>query len=139
MSNVIMTATIEEFYHMVGLRSEKSAQNFFRDFIATPLKEYLDSYYSERTEDPINFAKKPKKEKVENKTGKDKYIKKLSNKNKIKNGKAANNKPKQVKTKQDKHVTKKVVKNNTAKPVKKSTNKSSNGIKTYRGKQFKSK
>ena len=139
MSNVIMTATIEEFYHMVGLRSEKAAQNFFRDFIATPLKEYLDSYYSERTEDPINFAKKPKKEKVENKTGKDKYIKKLSNKNKIKNGKAANNKPKQVKTKQDKHVTKKVVKNNTTKPVKKSTNKASNGIKTYRGKQFKSK
>lgn len=46
MSTVVMTATIEEFEHFISLRSEKSAQNFIRDIIAIPLKEYLEEYYT---------------------------------------------------------------------------------------------
>lgn len=50
MSTVVMTATIEEFEHFIKLRADKAAQNFIRDMIATPIKEYLEAYYR-RVED----------------------------------------------------------------------------------------
>ena len=46
MSTVVMTATVEEFDHFVKVRADKAAQNFIRDEIAIPLKEYLERYYA---------------------------------------------------------------------------------------------
>lgn len=45
MSSVVMTATIAEFEHFIKLRADKAAQNFIRDMIAIPIKEYLENYY----------------------------------------------------------------------------------------------
>ena len=46
MSTVVMTATVEEFDHFIAVRADKAAQNFIRDMIAVPLKEYMEKYYS---------------------------------------------------------------------------------------------
>jgi thymidylate synthase ThyX len=46
MSTIVMTATVEEFKHFIDVRADKAAQNFIRDEIAVPLKEYLEKYYS---------------------------------------------------------------------------------------------
>ena len=46
MSTVVMTATVEELYHFIEVRADKAAQNFIRDMIAVPLKEYMEKYYS---------------------------------------------------------------------------------------------
>ena len=46
MSTIVMTATVEEFDHFIAVRADKAAQNFIRDMIAVPLKEYMDKYYS---------------------------------------------------------------------------------------------
>ena len=140
MSSVIMTATIEEFNHMIELRSDKAAQNFFRDMIATPLKEYLEKFYELKAENAPKKAVTNKEKAVTknkpqktvknrqhkksdvNKQGKEKFIKKLSNKNNFKN------KSKSTSNKQQKKVVKTVAKN-----VKKTTpKKSHNDIKTYK-------
>ena len=138
MSTVIMTATIEEFNHMIELRSDKAAQNFFRDFIATPLKEYLKAYYEDKqareNKQPKSSANKEETKRVRkaskevNTQGKDKYIKKLSNKNNHKN------KTTKVKANNKTQGNKNVVKTNT-KRVKKTTN----DIKVYNKKPFKKK
>ena len=47
MSTIVMTATIEEFDHFIDVRADKAAQNFIRDEIAVPLKEYLERFYTE--------------------------------------------------------------------------------------------
>ena len=144
MSSVVMTATIEEFNHMIELRSDKAAQNFFRDFIAIPLKEYLENYYSLKQE-KVETAPKTSKEsnhsskrrgrkdhKIEvNKQAKDKFIKKLSNKNNYKAKGKANSKTSQKKTTTNSKAT--------PKNAKKAVNKKVySDIKTYR-KPFKSK
>jgi thymidylate synthase ThyX len=46
MSTIVMTATVEEFDHFIAVRADKAAQNFIRDMIAVPLKEYMEKYYS---------------------------------------------------------------------------------------------
>lgn len=50
MSILVMTATIEEFNWIIGVRADKRAQNFFRDEIATPIKEYIESEHAARLE-----------------------------------------------------------------------------------------
>jgi len=47
MSTVIMTATVESFRHFIAVRADKAAQNFIRDMIAYPLKNYLERYANE--------------------------------------------------------------------------------------------
>lgn len=138
MSSVVMTATIEEFNHMIELRSDKAAQNFFRDCIATPLKEYLDEFYAYKQEagNKVKATKDNENQKRErknnhrsdvNRQGKDKYIKKLSNKNNYKNKNKANSKPAQKKA--GMNTNSKM----NAKNVKKNVNKKvHNDIKTYR-------
>lgn len=51
MSTVVMTATINEFDHFIELRADKAAQNFIRDQIAIPLKNYLENYYKSKAVD----------------------------------------------------------------------------------------
>ena len=48
MSTIVMTATIEQFNHFIGLRADPAAQNFIRDMIAKPLKAYLEEYYADK-------------------------------------------------------------------------------------------
>ena len=48
MSTVVMTATLEEFDHFVDVRADKAAQNFIRDMIAVPIKNFLEKYYAEQ-------------------------------------------------------------------------------------------
>ena len=49
MSTIVMTATLEEFDHFVSVRADKAAQNFIRDMIAYPIKEFLEKYYAEQS------------------------------------------------------------------------------------------
>ena len=48
MSTLVMTATLEEFDHFTSVRADKAAQNFIRDMIAIPIKNFLDKYYAEQ-------------------------------------------------------------------------------------------
>ena len=57
MSTVIMTATVESFDHFVEVRADKAAQNFIRDMIAIPLKEYMAKYDAEH----VNERRAPRK------------------------------------------------------------------------------
>ena len=54
MSTVVMTATVEELDHFVKVRADKAAQNFIRDLIAVPIKEYLEQFYSPENRSAIN-------------------------------------------------------------------------------------
>ena len=57
MSTVIMTGTVESFDHFVEVRADKAAQNFIRDMIAVPLKEYMAKYDAEH----VNERRAPRK------------------------------------------------------------------------------
>lgn len=54
MSTIVMTATVEEFDHFINVRADKAAQNFIRDEIAVPLKEYLERYYAPENKSKTN-------------------------------------------------------------------------------------
>lgn len=49
MSTIVMTATIEEFNHFVVMRADPAAQNFIREMIAIPLRDYLKECYDNKT------------------------------------------------------------------------------------------
>ena len=85
MSTVVMTATVEEFDHFIKVRADKAAQNFIRDMIAVPLKEYMEKYYSETLKD-MQKAKAIQKSNT-------KYHKKQQSMNEAKNRKGRHAKP----------------------------------------------
>lgn len=83
MSTIVMTATIEEFEHMCKERSSKAAQSFFREYIAKPIKEYIDKYYSSMESE---FRVKTKQEIKVNNSEAASYKKKLQAKQQFKKG-----------------------------------------------------
>ena len=85
MSTIVMTATVEELEHFIKVRADKAAQNFIRDMIAVPLKEYMEKYYSETIKD-IQKSKAAQKTDT-------KYHKKQHSMNGSKKGKPGDHKP----------------------------------------------
>ena len=99
MSTVVMTATIEEFYHFVSVRADKAAQNFIRDMIAVPIKEYLENYYAgdEREKHKVKMPTSEKAQKAkryQRKFGRGNTDQKASNSTKTGNGRGKDTKGK---------------------------------------------